>query len=982
MTRAASPAVYSIPHHRAFADALVAGVMATHGADAVNLARGLVLVPSHRAGQSIRDAFVRVSDAGLLLPRIVTIGDVDSDEAVGLLFDGVDETAAIPPAVDPLQRQLILARLIQQSAVTDGQLSADQAMRLAADLGHVLDQLLIERVDPARLRTIAQGDLSKHWQASLDLLTVILDQWPSELARLGRIDRADRRNRQLDRMVDRWRSAPPPGYVIAAGISMAAPAVAALLKTIAWLPRGQVVFAGLDLVMPDEEWQVIGGSETEPALETHPQFLLHRLLDRMGLARADVKLWRWGSEADARATRTRAISNAMAPARFTGKWAELERKDRDVGGVRALELDTPADEAQAIAILLRGALEEPGRTAALVTPDRALATRVAAHLRRWGIAADDSAGQPLSATPAGTLILAVAHAIAERFAPVPLLTLLKHPLVRKDADRLAWLDGVRSLDRALRGPRPADGLAGLTAFLSKGEGRDAAIRAQAQMFWTQASPLLAPLEFDSARQPDLAQQLGLMRELLEQLAGDAAWRGEAGRAAADLFMRLEQDAGLGPALSNLSSLPLLLRQLFDATAVRPAVGGHPRLFIWGLIEARLQSAHLMILGGLNEGVWPPLPAPDPWLAPQIRKMLGLAGLEQRIGASAHDLASALGAPELILTRAHRDASAPTIASRFWLRIAAMTGGLPPPALRADRLAEWIDRSDAPAKRARRPAPRPPLSARPVQIRATLVDLLKADPYAFYAQVILGLTSLDRLDAPVDAAWRGSLIHRMLEDWANSDDYRRDALRARAEALFAQPDIHPLLRSLWQPRLIEAAEYIADKVTDARQEGRVPLVAEQSGRIEIGGISLIGRVDRIDRLPDGGLAIIDYKTGTYPSNGRIRDGFALQLGLMGLMAARGGFTKVAGTPERYEYWLLSRNSSSGTFGSIRDISKVLGNADESGQPDLALFAQAQLIAAIERWLTGNEPFLAKQQPAYAPYDDYEHLMRYEEWLGRE
>src|SRR3546814_12250711 len=75
----------------------------------------------------------------------------------------------------------------------------------------------------------------------------------------------------------------------------------------------------------------------------------------------------------------------------------------------------------------------------------------------------------------------------------------------------------------------------------------------------------------------------------------------------------------------------------------------------------------MILGGLNEGTWPALPSPDPWLAPKIRHELGLPSLERCIGLSAHDLANALGAPQVLITRARRAAAAPAIASRFWLR---------------------------------------------------------------------------------------------------------------------------------------------------------------------------------------------------------------------------------------------------------------------------------------------------------------------------
>lgn len=372
------PAIYSIPPHRAFADAFVAGVLAQFGKDRLGLARGTILVPNNRASVAITAAFVRQAENGLLLPRFVAIGDADVDDAVGRAFE-VAPGDALPPAIDPLKRHLIMARLVQEASAAKGnQITAHEAMRLAAELTKTLDQLIFEEKSPRDLRKIEDESLANHWQASLDILTLIMDRWPLELERLGCIDGADRRNQLLNRAALTWVKSPPKGFVIAAGISTAAPAVARLLKTVAGLPEGQIVLAALDLTMPNEEWEQIGGDETNPPIETHPQFHLHLLLGRIGIARGEVRAWRWGSDVDARAARSRAISNAMAPAEFTGKWETLGPKDRSLAGVHGLEVATPYDEAQAIAIALRERIQIPGETAALVTPDRLLANRVSA----------------------------------------------------------------------------------------------------------------------------------------------------------------------------------------------------------------------------------------------------------------------------------------------------------------------------------------------------------------------------------------------------------------------------------------------------------------------------------------------------------------------------------------------------------------------------------------------------------------------------
>ncbi|MEA1013538.1 double-strand break repair protein AddB [Sphingosinicella sp. LY1275] len=975
------PSVYTIPPHRAFADALAAGLLARHGQGPLGLAQGIVLVPNNRAARALTDAFVRRSDKGLLLPRLVPVGDPELDERIGGALEPLGEGERIPPAIDPVERLMLLARLVQRH----GDVDAAEALRLAQDLARTLDQLLIEEIDPARLRGIAADlpDLSIHWQKSLDRLGLILNEWPALLKERGRIDLAERRNRLLAAVARRWQAEPPRGFVAAVGITTTAPAVARLLKTVAHLEQGMVVLPALDTAMPDEEWDALGPHDPDPvtgrrprAIETHPQFQLKLLLDRMGVGRGEVERWRWGGGRDAPAVRSRAIAHAMAPARFTGKWQELKPAERRLGGVRALELADPAEEAQAIALALREALETPERTAALVTPDRNLARRVSAHLKRWGIEADDSAGRPLSQTPPGTLLLALATAAAESFAPVSLLTVLKHPLVMKEEGRLDWLEGVRMLDLALRGPRPPAGLQGIADYLADTSGRDGALRRRASLWWKDGRRRLEALEAAFAvPQPKIAELLGALRSAASDLTQDAVWAGPAGRAAADLFASAEPAAEHGPGRLDRASLAPLLQQLMDAVAVRPPYGQHPRIFIWGLLEARLQHADLMILAGLNEGTWPALPTPDPWLAPRIRAELGLPGLERRIGLAAHDFATALGGREVLVTRARRDARAPAIASRLWLRLEAMTGGL----TREPRLRRWAQALDRPAdyRPAAQPAPVPPADIRPRSISVTEVDRLKADPFAFYARKMLRLLALDPIDADPSPAWRGTAVHDVLEAWMKQDGCDPDKLRPRAEAFLATASAHPLMRALWQPRLLEAIDWVAEQVATNRAAGRAPLEAEIWGSTEIAGVKLGGKADRLDRAADGSLVVIDYKTGMPPGPKAVAEGYSMQLGLLGLIAERGGFEGVEGVPAGFEYWSLAKKA-----GKLGYVASPVGGRNGLDPAEFTTVAARNFIGAAEKWLTGEEPFTAKLHPEYAPYGEYDQLMRLDEWYGRE
>ena len=512
----------------------------------------------------------------------------------------------------------------------------------------------------------------------------MIDRWPAELARIGAIDAADRRRADA---ASGWRRAGrmrrPTGFVCAAGISDPAPAVARLLRRVAELPEGSVVFHDLALEMPDEEWDALGPHKPDPdtglrkrSIETHPQFQLKLLLDRVGAGRGEVRQWPAGSDHDASLARGRAIANALAPADFTGKWTTLDADRRRLAGIRAVELATAADEAQAIALALREALETPERTAALVTPDRALAERVAAHCARWGIAIDDTAGSTAGDCAPGTLLTVLAEAAAQDFAPAGVARLDQASAgpERSRRARCGSTASARSTVR-LRGPRPAPGLDGIDAHLREGDEREADIRAAALLAWPDIRALLEPIArcFGDGDQPLAAMVATLARNRAGAVRRRAVGRtgrprgggiargpgGRGGERPADRRPRERRavaphadGGGRGAAAAGRASAAGDL--WLDRGAVADRRSDDP---------GRAQRRHLAR----------PSPQPDPWLAPRIRAELGLPGLERSVGVAAHDFANALGAPQVLITRARRDGRSPTLASRFWLRLEALAG---------------------------------------------------------------------------------------------------------------------------------------------------------------------------------------------------------------------------------------------------------------------------------------------------------------------
>jgi ATP-dependent helicase/nuclease subunit B len=605
---------------------------------------------------------------------------------------------------------------------------------------------------------------------------------------------------------------------------------------------------------------------------------------------------------------------------------------------------------------------------AVVTPDRGLARRVVHHLRRWNIEADDSAGQPLSLTAAGRLLLLLSEVAAEEAAPVPLVALLEHPLVRIGEGRAAWLDAVRAFERQLRGPRPAPGLAPLAEI---------AATAKVEHWWSGIDTILTPL---------MAQELQGLAGLLDKLAiaaealcGDAIWAREDGRALSAMVEDLRLHAGDTGFEIEPAELPAALRDAMERVAVRPPYGGHPRVAIYGLLEARMTRGELVVCAGLNEGTWPATPSLDPLLPPAVLRALGVPGGDFRIGLAAHDLAGLLGAPEVVLSRSGRDLQGPTIPSRFLLRVKALLGHKAAgEAVDGATLALARALDDAePASLYSRPQPRPRSDQRRVRISVTALDRLRSDPYQFYASSIMQLKELDVLDAEPSAAWRGTAAHEVLETWHKTGRPMAEV----ADEVLTRMNHHPLMRALWRPRLIKALEWVEREIADHPE--RVPARFEEWGEFVHRDVTIFGKADRIDRLPDGKLAIVDYKTGGPPSAQQVIDGFALQLGTTGLMAMRGGFKDLEGEPVAFEYWSLAKSTKSETgFGYVTTPILGPGKKKGIGLEDFLPEAERFLDEALDKWILGDDPFTARLNPNAPGYDTYDQLMRLDEWLGRD
>jgi len=992
------PRWFSIDAHRPFVADLAGALFAALATDdPAGLSQAVVLVPTRRGARALAEAFVGAAGGRpVLLPQILALGDLEEGEPP---FEPGDIALDLPPAVSPMQRRFELARLILDHAEGFAPaLGAQGALQLADALADVLDSAAIEEAtlpkDPA---VLLEGEFAEHWKVSAAALRVATEHWPARLESLGLMDVAARRTALLRALADQWRTAPPDRPLIAAGSTGSAPATARLLKVIAEAPRGLVVLPGLDRDLADSAWAGVG--------DDHPQGALRRLLAEARIQRSGVCPWpvdETPAEAARGRARRRVVNEALRPAEATKDWlvqihnlrAEAGTSGADpiadgLAGLTMVEARAEEEAAAAIALLMREALETPGRTAALVTPDQALARRVSSRLARWRIEADSSAGRPLAETPVGVLIGLTVEAAATGFDPATLLALLKHPLVALTEDREAAL---RTLERrGLRGPRPR-GWPGLRARLEAERDRprdppvdpalfDAAI-ALAEGFEAALTPLAGM--FAGGRAAPAEAVVGLVHAI-EALA-PLAWNGQTGEVASTLIAGLMEEAAILPPLTA-AGFADLIRELLMGQMVRPGGALHPRLQILGAIEARLVRADLLIVAGLEEGVWPRLPPADPFFSRPMRKTIGLPPPERRIGLAAHDFAQAASAPEVVLVTSERRGGQPAVRSRWLWRLQTLARGAGLALPRRPELLDWARAFDAPLhpaptelRPAPRPAPKPPAEARPVKLPVTRVETWVRDPYAVYAREILGLRPLDPPDMAMDARARGTAIHRAFQSFAEA---YADGLPADPAALFhrylvealesagvSEPAMareQALARRLagWAA-VFEAGRRVDDRRFLIEREGRLDLLVQGAP------FTVTAKADRIEL--EGRLAhVLDFKTGAAPSRKQIERGFSPQLTLTAAILMGGGFEGVDDAePGELAYVRVTGRRIPG------EVQRPLPAASSRDEAERAL---AGLAARVARFRDPDQPYRSWAAPQFISdrgVGDYDHLARVFEW----
>ena len=1021
-----APRLYSIPpgvpwlatFAKAFLDGEIVPGFGAH-VGPLRLAGATIYVPTRRAARALALEFSRLTAKPVtLLPRIVPLGQIDAIET-SLMFEeakSAQPPGDLPEAIGEMQRRLDLARLILTWATSlrgaeregAGAGAAPliapgpaHAWRLAGDLAGLMDEMTIEGVDWTRLETITPKEFDHYWELTLKFLRIATTIWPQHLRDIARMDRAERQIRLIDGEIARLASrADEP--VVAIGSTGTNSSTARLLAALARAPMGAVVLPGLDTWLDEESWSLLPGDPARriEACAGHPQMTLNKLLETIGATREDVV--EIGKPNTALQARRKLLSEALRPADTTDAWRSFHERMTPGGvplaleGVTLIEAADDREEALAIALLMREALETPGKTAALITPDRALAARVRAELARWDIHVDDSGGERLGATPEGAFAHLLLACALEAQPSIALLAMLTHPLCRfgrdaQEMERLARLVDVALLRMVL--PDEATIPQMIEAARNAAATRDAhpAARRVTEGEWgaieallADVEALLAPLRALGADTP-LAAYASAHQQALQGAMRGAEQFSPAIEALQEL---LDELASAGARLPvDLESYSLLFADIGAELAVRGPMRSHPRLKILGLLEARLMPCDLALLGGLDETVWPPQSNADAFLNRPMRAELGLSSPERRIGQTAHDFAQAMGAQDVVITRAQKRGGSPTVPSRFLQRLAALAGAVQwsqckARGERALALARLVDGDSEEGQRARRPTPRPRLALRPTSLSVTRIETLRRDPYSIYAERILNLKPMEPIGAEMGARLSGILLHDVLSGFVIDHPKGRLVPGAEAELIErARTAFDELMRNAafrafsWPRHCFALKQFIAWE--NERRADIADIDTEQRGKLVLtltdGSLfTLTGVADRIEHRTDGSLIVVDYKSGRVPSQKEVKAGFSPQLTLEAAMIERGGFEMVRAKKVSQALYVKI-----GGAAGVEDR-VVKGDKDQSFE-DLVQGQFEELNKLLSQFRDETTAYVPRPYPQFVnAYGAYDHLARVREW----
>jgi ATP-dependent helicase/nuclease subunit B len=910
--------LYTIAPHDCFLPSLYKGLLERYPTSSWH--QLTLVLPTQRAAESWHRLLMQEIKMPLLWPKIVTLGDSQG------LLDCVQHIAM--PLLKPLTKQKYLWHMTEHIA-QQTRWDAEHALTAA---GAILQLLTVSALEDISLATVIKAGLEAYQGTSQELWWNLATSWVEKSQVEGWIDPVSWRAWLISAWQQEIAEHGLRNPVVAAGSTASHRVTGKLLAKIACAPEGAVI-------LPGYIHNAAKISQPHSGMDRWKQ----RFANEM-----EVQPW---TEPTALPDQGRA---ALVQVAFT---EAIEATTLVFKGIEFAECKSEEAEARLIAMRIRKAQAE-NHSILVVTNHRYLRQRLADLLSCWHIAPEMSTDQGQQRTQAAivaSLILDVTNE-QEPFAAVPLLALLSHPWVVIGTVLQHQRCRQRLEHEVLRGLRLLPGHAAI------GEAIDRLQDEAMSQWWRQLTAVLeVPPHRTLSAWGTWHQKIA---EMLTQQRPEIS----------ELFSPL-QIASTHIACESGTIYQSLLQRLLQSLPSTRKSQPTPGVSIFSAQEARLLSADIIVLAGLVEGNWPET-SPALSLAPSFIAGIGLPAAEEAIAQAAHDLYSWLWAKQLLLTRAIKQGQRPALASRWWWRMEAwLTASGQWQSLlvpgEQHQLAEMLFAGSVPETLVYQPpAPCPPLSARLHQFSVTGVELLMRDPYGFYAKNILQLKPLDVLAESPSYKHFGIVVHSILEKLVHQAkpltlECWRKAMSYTLKRYGLQ--VFPMA-VLWEQRLLRLGEAWCKHPLAVTP---LSVYAEISGSMALMATKkLQGKADRLhyDAATHRCL-IIDFKTGTTPSEAEIRCGLAPQLPLLGLIAMNGGFAGMTPSAVTFAYVRMTG----------RDPPLELTLFSEATSEQWITTAKEGLNALMQIFLDPRTPyFCCPHGVEQLPYSPYAHLARWQEW----
>ncbi len=977
--------VFNISPRYPFLEVLASYVIETAKRDNLNIANDLILLPTRRSCRHLKEVFLNLSgNMATLLPTILPLGDIDENGLAFLDYENEKLDDGLPPSISAIERNLILSYIIKKHTPSMPNISEEQAYSLAVDLAHLMDTVEMEELSFTNLKDIVPEEYSEHWQETLNFLKVITEEYPKLLKSINLLNPIDRKIKLIKKQVEFWKKYPPRGRVFAGGSTGSLVPIAYMLRFIANMDNGYLILPGLDKNISDADFKLLT-SDYPTTNQNHPQYGLLKLIKSLGLKISDVPELPMFKKYDvADSARELLSSHIMLSSDMNDSWQNLPELDENIlDDVSELTLKDEAEEVFAIASLLRKTVDENKR-ALLITPDRKIAKSVASELKRWNIIVDDSAGTPASDTTTGNYIILILKMIYDNFSPYSLLAVLKHKYTHLGFDSDTLKRAVFELENnVLRGKNGIDTLEKMLNISTDSPlANDLLLKVQS--LTNEYSYLMGDTQKYSmydlfVRHLKLVENFVLSDDVnINEILWNSDLHSSLSTELKNLLSSLKDISEQDTEIDKMTAPAyfIFISNYLLSLSLRPTKSAHPNIAIMNSIEARLMSADLYIMAGLNEDTFPSITSDDPWMSRPMKAKFKLPLPERKIGLSSHDFVEFFCKKNVVMTHAVKVNGLNTITSRWLTKLDAIATlrGIKRKNTLGNMVKSWLAsfENETIGVRCERPRPCPPVYARPKKLSATWIEKWYRDPYIIFANKILRLKKLDDINPEVGPAEFGTIIHNSLEEFKKRNMSTFAELVGLMFNNAVQYQDIPQI-DFWYSKFREVAKWFVDYEASIKQSISISYQEEEGALSLTDDFTITAKADRIDITKDNRAYIYDYKTGTPPSITEVENGYAPQLPIEALILKNNGFAniktnaKVVGV--RYIKLTGSDNGK---------ITEVCDSIDEVVDK-----AMDNLLKTINAFSLEATPYLSRPNPnkvghAIENYSEYEHLARVSEW----